>query len=314
MLAVSWNGRDVVRRSGAVPAILALSLLASPALAGEIEPRAYANAPVGINFLLAGYAYSDGDLSTEASSPLQDAQLRINTGILAYARSLDFWGNSGKVDVIIPYSELAGSALVGGMPRDRHVNGLNDPRFRVSVNFHGAPALSLQEFSSYQQDLVIGASVQVSAPLGQYDRDKLVNLGNNRWFVRPDIGMSKAWGPATLELSSGMFLFSDNEDYLSGKKQEREPIYTAQIHGTYNFGGGVWAALSGTFDYGGRTKVDGVPSNDLQNGWRVGATLALPVDRNNSIKLYASDGVSVNLGTNFTLFGIVWQYRWGQGL
>jgi hypothetical protein len=70
--------------------------------------------------------------------------------------------------------------MVAGQPRERNVSGLNDPRFRFSVNFYGSPALSLREFASYRQDLIIGASVAVSAPLGQYDRDKLVNLGNNR--------------------------------------------------------------------------------------------------------------------------------------
>ena len=174
--------------------------------------------------------------------------------------------------------------------------------------------MSLQEFSSYKQDLVVGASVQVSAPLGQHDGDKLINLGNNRWFVRPELGMSKAWGPTTLELTTGAYLFSDNKDYLGGKTEARDPIYSAQMHGTYNFSGGVWAALSGTYDYGGRTKINGVPSDDLQNGWRVGATLALPVNRNNSIKLYASDGTQAARGVNFTLFGAVWQYRWGSGL
>ena len=54
---------------------------------------------------------------------------------------------------------------------------------RFSVNFYGSPALSLEEFTNYQQDLIIGSSIQVSAPLGQYDENKLVNLGNNRWFV-----------------------------------------------------------------------------------------------------------------------------------
>ena len=196
--------RRVIERSGAVPAVIALLFVAAQAHAGEIEPRSYVNTPVGINFLLAGYAYSDGGLSTAGSSPIKDAQLTMNTEVLAYARTLDVWGKSGKFDVILPYSQLSGSAMVAGQPRERNVSGFNDPLFRFSVNFYGAPALSLQEFANYQQDVIIGASVQVSAPLGQYDKDKLVNLGNNRWFVKPDIGISKAWGALTLELSTGV--------------------------------------------------------------------------------------------------------------
>jgi hypothetical protein len=76
----------------------------------------------------------------------------------------------------------------------------------------------------------------------------------------------------------------------------------------------VWAALSWTYDYGGRTTIDGVRSDDLQNNSRVGATLALPVNRINSIKLFGSSSLHTNVGSDFNIVGIVWQYRWGRGL
>ena len=175
-------------------AAFVLLFIASQARAGEIEPRAFANTPVGIDFLLAGYVYSDGGLSTAGALPITGAQLKVHTEILSYVRSLDVWGRSGKFDVTMPYSELSGTAMVAGQPRERNVSGLNDPCFRFSVNFYGAPALSVQEFANYQQDVIIGTSVQVSAPLGQYDKDKLVNLGNNRWYVKPDIGIFQGVG------------------------------------------------------------------------------------------------------------------------
>jgi hypothetical protein len=300
--------------SDILPALMALFFLAAPTQAGEIEPRSYVNTPVGINFLLTGYAYSNGGLSTSGSSPVKDAQLQMNTFVLAYARSLDIWGKSGKIDIILPYSTLSGDATVAGQPRERDVSGLNDPRFRFSVNFLGAPALSVQEFANYRQDLIIGASLQVSAPLGQYDRNKLVNLGNNRWFLRPDIGISKAWGPLTLELSTGVYFFSRNDDYFGGKTIEEDPVYSTQLHLTYDLGRGIWLALSGTYDYGGRSTINGVQNDDLENNLRMGLTLALPVNRNNSIKLYASTGLQTTAGTDYTLVGILWQYRWGQGL
>jgi len=301
-------------RSGTVPALIALFFLTAQAHAGEIEPRSYINTPVGINFLLAGFSYSDGGLSTVSSSPIKDANLKIHSGILAYARTLDVLGKSGKLDVILPYSDLSGSAMVAGQSVERHVSGMNDPRCRFSVNFYGAPALTLPEFANYQQDLIIGASVQVSAPLGQYDNDKLVNLGNNRWFVKPDIGISKAWGALVMELSTGVFFFSNNTDYFGGHTLEQDPVSSTQLHITYNFSRGIWIAVSGTYDYGGRTTVDGVRSDDLQDNSRVGITLALPVNRNNSVKLFASNGVHTSIGTDFFMAGIIWQFRWGQDL
>ena len=281
---------------------------------GEIEPRSYVNTPVGVNFLLAGYSYSEGGLSTVSSSPIKDAELKIDYGILAYARSLDVWGKSGKIDVIMPYAHLSGNAMVADELRKRNVSGLTDPRFRFSVNFYGAPALSLPEFANYQQDLIIGASIQVSAPLGQYDKEKLVNLGNNRWFIKPDVGISKALGDFVVELSTGVFIFSDNEDFFGGKVLEQEPVYTSQIHVTYNLGRGMWAALSGTHDYGGRTTVDGLRNDDVQKNTRVGATVAFPLNQKNSVKVFANSGTHTNIGSDYDMAGIFWQYRWGGGL
>jgi hypothetical protein len=154
----------------------------------------------------------------------------------------------------------------------------------------------------------------VAPPLGQYDDTRLVNLGNNRWFVKPDIGISKAWGPLALELSSGVFLFTDNDDYFGGKTLDQDPVYTSQLHMTYNFSRGIWFALSGTVDNGGRTRIDGLRSDDYQDNSRVGATLAMSVNKNNSIKLYASNALHTSIGNNYELFGAVWQYRWGSGL
>jgi hypothetical protein len=184
---------------------------------------------------------------------------------------------------------------------------------RLSVNFYGAPVLSLQDFAGYQQDLLVGASVQVSPPLGQYNTDKLVNLGNNRWSVRPELGVSKAWGNFTLELSTGVIFFTDNYEY-NGKTLEQDPLSSTQLHAIYNFGRGVWASVSGNYDYGGRSTINIVKNDDLQSNWRAGATFAMPVNRNNSIKLYANTGVSTRSGKDYDLIGIAWQYRWGSGL
>ena len=117
-----------------------------------------------------------------------------------------------------------------------------------------------------------------------------------------------------MELSTGVYFFSKNDDYFGGKTLEEDPVWSTQTHVTYNLGRGVWVALSGTYDYGGRSTIDGVRSSDLENNSRIGATLALPVNRNNSIKLYASTGIHTSVGNDYDLVGSVWQYRWGGGL
>lgn len=301
-------------RIGAVLAVTAFALMAWEARGQDLEPRTYSNIPVGLNFLIAGYGYSVGGVVTDPSFPLEDGDVQIHSTVLAYARAVDVWGTSGKFDVVLPFAWVSGTATFQGQPREREVSGLADPRFRFSVNLYGAPALSLQEFADYKQDLIIGASLQVSAPLGQYDSSKLLNIGTNRWSIKPELGVSKALGPLTLELDAGVTFYTNNDDFLNGMTLEQDPIYAVQGHLIYNFGAGVWGALDATYYTGGRTTVDGVKGDNVQENTRLGLTVALPVNRHNSIKLYASTGVFARTGSNFNTGGIVWQFRWGGGL
>jgi hypothetical protein len=294
--------------------MLALGAAASGAHGQELEPRSYGNTPTGLNFVILGYGYAQGDVATDPAVPLTNADLEVHTTFLAYARSLDIWGLSGKFDVVLPYAWVSGTAEFMGQPREREVSGFGDPKLRFSLNFYGAPALSLTEFADYKQNLIVGASLQVSVPLGQYDSAKLVNIGTNRWSVKPELGISKAWGPWTLELAAGVTFYTDNDDFLGGSTREQDPLYSVQGHVLYGFQSGIWVALDGTYYTGGRTTVDGVRGNDLQENSRVGATVALPVNRHNSVKLYASTGVSARTGSNFDIVGIAWQFRWGGGL
>ena len=286
----------------------------SIARAQSIEPRAYSNAPVGINFVIAGYAFTKGGLSFDPSLPITDEHLETSTGVFAYARTLDLWGNSGKFDVIVPYSDLYGSAQYAGQVIERNIHGLGDPAFRLSMNFHGAPAMALPDFAAYRQDLIVGASLQVSAPLGQYDSSRVVNLGMNRWSFKPELGISKTEGPWTLEAKTAVIVFTDNRNFYGGGVRSQDPLYSISGHAIYNFPRGIWASVDATYFAGGRTTVNGVLGNDLQQNWRAGATLAFPVDKHNSVKLYASRGLYARTGNSFDLIGLGWQCRWGGGL
>ena len=298
--------------AGAAVALLALACIA-PAHAQDIEPRAYSNAPVGVNFAIAGAVATRGDLSFN-SLPLTNADLRTSSALFAYAQVLDLGGKSGKFDVVVPYTWLSGTAEYRGQPVERHVHGFGRPAFRLSINLHGAPALGLREFRAWQQDLIIGASLQVSPPWGQYDASRLVNIGSNRWSFKPEIGVSKAMGPWTLEAQAAVTLFTDNHDFFGGNQRSQDPLYSLQGHVIYGFRSGVWLSVDGTYFAGGRSTLNDDLGDDLQQNWRLGATLAIPVDRLNSIKFSASSGVSARTGNNFDALGVAWQHRWGAGL
>ena len=171
----------------------------------------------------------------------------------------------------------------------------------------------MKNFASYRQDLIVGASLQVSAPFGQYDDSKLLNLGNNRWSIKPELGISKAVGPWTFELAPSVTFFSDNTDFVGGNTFAQAPFYAVQGHILYTFRSGVWIALDGVYFAGGHTTLNGVKSANEQANSRAGFTRALPIERQNSLKLSASTGISTRTGSDFSAVGLAWQYRWGNG-
>jgi hypothetical protein len=297
-----------------VPTMLGMTI--SAVSVADIEPRAYSNIPVGLNFLLAGYTYQSGNVAFAPTLPIANAKLETNSAFLAYVRSLDVWGKSGKVDIIIPEAWLTGQAEVSGQQKDRDVVGFADPTVRFYVNLFGAPALALstKEFAAYKQDTIVGVSLAVTAPGGQYDPQKLVNIGTNRWSIKPEIGLSKAWGALTAEAAAGVYVFADNNQPFQGQTLAQTPMYSFQGHLIYNFTQGIWGALDANYYTGGRTIRDNQTADNLQQNWRVGGTLAFPITRQHSIKLNGSTGVYSRTGSNYDIVGIAWQYRWGEGL
>jgi len=291
-----------------------LLLLSAMAQAQELEPRSYVNTPVGMNFLVVGLGHLDGDVLPDPATQLENAKVESLLPALAYARAIELFGRSGKVDVVLPFACLEGSTLYRGQEFERDVCGWGDPSAKLSLNLYGAPALGLKDLPGYRQDLIVGAGVRIGAPLGEQDGDKLLNPGANRWWIKPEIGASKAVGPLVLELIGAATIFGDNDDFYGHVKREQEPVYSVQGHVVWNFRGGAWAALDATGYTGGRTTTDGVRGDDLQRNTRVGATLAWPLGRRHSLKLHASSGASARRGGDFDAIAVAWQYRWGGGL
>jgi hypothetical protein len=295
-----------------VPVLIGL-LAAVPASAQSIEPRAYSPAPVGTNFAILAWSESTGAIPIDAALPLSDIDLKIDAVLSAYARSIDLFGKSGKIDLIVPLARLKGTATYFGQPVERDIDGMGDPLARLTILLHGAPAMDPAEFRNYRQGLLLGASVQVSIPMGQYDDERLLNLGGNRWTIKPELGASQTWGRWTFEAALGATFYTANKDFFGGHERKQKPIYSAQGHVIYNLKPGMWLAGNLSWFGGGRTSIDGVSDDNLQQNWRAGAIFAFPINKNFSAKANASTGVSTRTGSNFDLYGIALQYRWGAG-
>jgi hypothetical protein len=293
------------------PPLLVLLAFATPLSAQNLDPRSFVNTPVGINFATAVYGYSSGNVLFDASVALENADLTIQGPTGAYARAMDYWGLSGKLDAALSWACADGTADFNGAPVSRHVCGITDPTVHVSVNFLGAPALTRQEYPAYKQNFLVGAGFRVTAPLGQYDPDRLVNIGTNRWSFKPELGVSKAVGRLTLEFLGAVTFFTTNTDFFGGNTQSQAPLFSGQFNVIYTFRSGIWGAAGALYYAGGSTTTNGGAPSTAQENTRVGAVLVFPVGRSNSVKAYWSNGVWTRTGTDFEIFALGWTHLWG---
>jgi hypothetical protein len=282
--------------------------------AQTMEPMSYTNSPIGVNFLIAGYSYQSGSVLADPSLPVSNVKATVDSAVLAYSHILDCWGQSGSLALVVPYAWVSASGDVFQQSRSVDRTGLGDLAMRLSVNLYGAPAVSLKEFQSYHQDTIIGVSLVVTAPSGQYIQSRLVNIGADRWSFKPEFGVSKALRPWTFEGAAGVTFFTDNNEFFGNHTRQQDPLFSLQGHAIYNVNPKLWLALDGTFYTGGRTTTNGSLDNDLQRNSRWGGTFARTLTRHNSLKLYFSRELAARTGTEFRIYGIAWQYRWGAGL
>ena len=280
---------------------LCLLLMGGSALAQEIEARMYSNAPVDYNFL--GFGFTQ----------VTTSKFQMNTELLAYNRTFDVFGQSGKINVILPYSQLHGKTTVGNQVITGSAQGLTDPIIRLAANLYGAPALTVDEFKHYQQDLIIGANLSAVIPWGEYNSSQLFNVGANRTFLQPGLGVSKAKGPWRWELSGDVTFFSDNDNFYGNNVLSQNPIYSTTGHAIFYFPSTAWLSTDVTYYSGGQTFVNGRQINNDQENWLFGATLSMPVNKRNAIKFHVSEGAFFNQAQYYTMYGVVWQLRWGDG-
>ena len=305
------NRHTMISRIGwAGTTALLIASASFDAPAQELEPRAYSPSPSGVNFLGLAYLRSTGGVAVDPSLPLENVSAEVNTASLAYARTFGLLGRSASIGFVLPYSRADVSGDVLEQQRAVTRSGLADPRLRLAVNLFGGPALNREEFAAREPSTTLGASLTVVAPFGKYDSDRLINLGSNRWAFKPEIGVYQPLGPWSLELYGGAWFYTDNDDFFGGVRREQEPIATLQAHVGYTFRPGLWLAADATYYAGGQSTVNGVHNDDRQENTRVGLTFSLPVAQGHSLKLNWSEGVTERIGTNFTTFGVTWQYTW----
>ena len=289
--------------------------------AQDLAPRAYVITPLGSNAVNLSYSYNDGDLLFGGTVPIKDATGKISMPSVAYYRGFSFLGRSANVLAVLPYGVGTFEGEVFEEQRSIYRSGLFDSVFRLSVNLVGAPAMSLAEMRQWRQKALLGVSLKVIAPTGQYDPTKLINLGANRWAFKPELGYSRAWGRWVLDAYAAVWFFTENPEFFSRNEfvpgtqsQTQDPIGAVEFHFSYDVRPRLWVSLDGNFWHGGRTSLDGVENpTTLQRNSRVGITASFPLTRHQSLKVSYAQGAYIRFGGDYRIFSAAWQYSWLDG-
>lgn len=274
--------------------------LAGVASGQDLTPRAYWPAPEGTRVAIVGYSHVRGDVLFDPSIPLYGVDSKINSAIAGYLQTFSLFGRTANVVAELPCSWGTTQGLVDDTPARRDFSGLGDLGVTVSVNLLGAPTMTPADFQALRSEPhpILGASLKVIAPTGRYDTDRLINVGGNRWAAKLEVGAIFPLYPKWLfEFATGVWLFTDNDDFLTGKR-EQEPIYAVQAHLIHRFRPGFWASLDLNYFTGGRQTIGGEEQVAAQDNSRIGATVVLPFRRRHAIKLAYLTALRNELGSD----------------
>jgi len=294
-------------------AVLAgIVLLAVPGVgeAQEIEPRVYANTPVGMNFLAVGYSYSSGNIFMDPALPIENLDARLNIVLPRYIRSFSLFGAPAKVKALLPWSSGHWEGFVEGDFETTDASGLADARLGLDVLLVGAPVLEPSEFGSYEQKSVVGLRFDLVTPTGQYDSSEFINLGSNRWSFRSELGLSKTFNKWTVEVAGGVWVYTDNRDFFGGNTLSQDPFLVAKANVVRSIRPGFWWAVGTGYGQGGRTFVNGVPRNTKQKNWRVSATVVFPLSPTQGLVLTGASGRTFQAGPEFDVIALAYQFAW----
>lgn len=290
-------------------ALFALVLAATPAAANDVLPRLFSNVPIDMNYVSFAYTRSQGNVAVDPSLAL-DVDATMDTFGVSYSRSFAMFGQSATFTAAVPYADLTLTGLVQGEQVTASDDRFSDPRFRLAMNLSGAPAMTLQEMSSFRQKTIVGFNIEVTSPLGHYDETRRINFGANRWSVAPELGFSHRFKRFTVEGAVSAIFFSDNDEYLVDNTVKQEMIGIVRANLLYHFRRpGTWLGVGALYLNGGETSFNGEPREDLQVNTRAAFALSVPFARRHSLLFKYSSGVTTRIGADFDNYQVAYTYR-----
>ena len=292
---------------------LALAVLHTHACAQFNDPRTFQNTPVGINQLELAYAYVRSNTSIDTSVIVSGAKFNLNQGLVDYTHYFAFLHRMAWFEASVPIANLSGS--ITGTDITGSTTGAGDSGYTAAILLKGGPALSPEQFANAVTTTSIGLSLSTTAPTGQYDPYKLLNLGSDRWSFKPELAISKPFGPEqrwVFDAYANSYFYTDNTSYRGAEVLRQRGLLGLEGHISYAFNNILWASLDTRYSFRGDTTVDGADQNNPQRNFIVGSELVLsPNSRDSFIFEFAKAAEHKN-GPALTGLTVKYDYTWGH--
>ena len=281
-------------------AAIALAL-ACPMLAqAQVPPRFYLKSLAGANAVPLIYQSLSGNVNPLDPAYVVAPQASIDAEVLiaGYAKMLPLFDRTATVAILQPMGRISSIATTPLGTTLEDTSGYGDPMVEIGINLIGPKAIKgIPDLLRYEPGFSLDVMMDLAFPIGEYDSDQALNLGQNRWYGRvgaPIVWQLGPWVPGrrtTLELLPSVWLFSDNDDYVGGQTLSTDPMFQVEGHLTRDFTEHMWGSLDLTSMNGGESSVDGVEGEALSN---LGLGLTFGYQINDNLSLTAGYMSTIN--------------------
>ena len=296
-----------MRKRTAVPAICAWLLFLSGQAAGQdLEPRRWTPVPAGVEIVGLGFGVTQGEVYFDPGLQIEDAELEAQTAALSYVHAFGLGSRLARFDVAVPWQHIRYDGLLQGQPATTARTGRMDTTFRLSVLLAGA-----EPDPAAKSQTVIGVALAVTAPFGEYDGARLINLGQNRWVFRPQAGIVHTRGRWSYEVTGSAYLFTDNGDFYGRATREQDPLFTLQAHLVYSLpGSGHWLSLGAGYGGAGNTIINGNRVDDDLRQFLWSLSWGMPLTGRQGLKFaYLESLTHTNKGSDTKTLAVAWTRR-----
>jgi Putative MetA-pathway of phenol degradation len=297
-------------------ACLAVAILhiADHAWAQFTDAHSYDNTPIGTNQIELSYGYVHANASIDISLIIAGAKLDLNQGMISYTRYFGLFHRMMWVEAGVPVAGLSGS--ITGTKIQGSITGAGDSSYQAAMLLKGGPALTVEQFENYKPTTILGVSFTLTAPNGQYNANKILNLGSNRWIFKPEFALSQPFGPEQkwqLDAYANAYFYTDNTSYRGREVLHQQPLPGFEGHLSYSFNDSAWLSLDTRYSFRGNTFVNSVDQNSGQQNFILGSEMSVAINDRNSLLFEFGKALVHTNGPALTGFAVKYDYVWGKG-